>query len=207
MDVCIKCGAKRGTKPFIGLFCIDCYIPKIKMPKKFVVEICKRCGRIKVKGEWKKISFDELGDYLGAKIKGEDVESAWVDVEEGIAYITMVKNNEIEIKRKVNVEIKYTTCRECSKISGGYYEAIIQVRGNPNKIEVVSRKIVKMLNKSTFVSKLKELKEGIDIYSGSSKEALRVIQELGFKGYKLSRKLAGLKEGKRIYRLTIAIRV
>lgn len=207
MDICIKCGAKKGSKPFIGLFCIDCYIPKIKLPKKMVVEVCKKCNRIKIKGEWKKTTFHKLGDYLGSKIKGSDVKNAWVDINNKCAYITLSKNDKIKIKRKVNVEVKYSICKECSRISGGYYEAIIQVRGNIEKIEKISEKIIRRLNKHSFVSKIEELKEGINIYAGSSKEALTIIKELGFKGYKISRKLAGLKEGKRIYRLTIAIRI
>jgi len=50
------------------------------------------------------------------------------------------------------------------------------------------------------------LKEGIDIYAGSSKAVMEVLSEMGIKGYKISRKLHTAKQGKRIYRISISIR-
>ncbi len=208
IDVCIKCGAKRGEKPFIGPFCVDCYEFKIKLPKKPIeIEVCKRCGKVKVKGEWSYKDEEEIKAYIASKIKGE-FDRVDIDMKSHKVF-AYFKSDDGEVVKRVyplKIELKRTTCPTCAKISGGYYEAIIQLRGNPYRIEKMRRDLERRLSKRTFITKEDVKKEGIDLYVGSSKEVIQTLKEMGIRA-KISKKLHGMKEGKRLYRTTFAIRL
>ncbi len=203
---CIKCGIEKGKKPFIGVFCADCYNFPIKKPKPITIEKCKRCGRYKIKGEWKKLSEEKLEDFLGSRVRAE-FDEFQIDIKRKKAILIFyVEGYKTERKINYDVEIKTVLCRDCSRLSAGYFEAIIQLRGNPLKIEKKADYIIKQIyKKGAFVAKIEEKKEGLDLYVSSSKKALEVIKENGYT-HKISRKLHGLKEGKRVYRTTIALR-
>lgn len=207
MDACIKCGAKRGTKQFRGLFCVDCYAWRIEIPRNVRIEICKRCKRTKIMGEWKKTSEKELAEYLVSKIKGEKFERGGIDFEnkKTILYFMVDDNEMARVERDYPFTIAETICPDCSKQSGGYFEAIIQFRGDPKKYADKKEKIERMLRKKTFITKEESVKEGVNLYIGSSKIVWNVLKELELKPV-LSRKLFGLKEGKRIYRITFMLR-
>ncbi|MGB9719317.1 MAG: NMD3-related protein [Candidatus Anstonellales archaeon] len=207
MEVCIKCGAKRGTKQFKGLFCVDCCRWGIEIPKNVQIEVCKRCKRARIRGEWRKATEKELVEYLLSKIKGEKFERGGIDFKnkKAILYF-MVDNNEmVRVERDYNFDILETICPDCSRKAGGYFEAIIQFRGNPKKYMNKKEKVERMLRKKTFITKEENLKEGVDLYIGSSKIVAEVLKELELKPV-LSRKLSGFKEGKRLYRTTFMLR-
>ena len=203
--ICIKCGITSKEKPIIDVLCIDCYDFKVKIPKEITIERCKRCGKYKIKGEWKELSIEEVKEYIINKIRG-DFEFGELDLKNKRVVLYFYKGD-VETSRafNYNAEIRTGLCRQCSRISGNYFEAIIQLRGDPKYIEKEGRRIAKKISKDSFISKIEDKREGVDIYVGSSKLALQIIRELGY-SYKLSRKLHGLKQGKRVYRLTIALR-
>lgn len=207
MDVCIKCGAKRGTKQFKGLFCVDCYGWRIEIPKNVEIEVCKRCGRARMRGEWKKSSEREVQEHLVSKIKGEKFERGGVDFEnkKAILYFSVDNNEMARVEREYPFSIVETICPDCSRKSGGYFEAIIQFRGDRNRYSKIKERIERMLRKKTFITKEENLKEGVNLYAGSSKTVAEVLKELELKPL-LSRKLSGLKEGKRLYRTTFMLR-
>jgi NMD protein affecting ribosome stability and mRNA decay len=91
-------------------------------------------------------------------------------------------------------------------MAGGYYEAIIQLRGRPERVRRWRKELTEELLKYTFISGIEDLKEGVDIKVGSSRQALSLIKDLGFRDYLITKKLWGLKEGKRVYRTTFALR-
>ena len=118
-----------------------------------------------------------------------------------------VEGKETTREVKYKIEIEKTVCPSCSRLSGNYYEAILQLRGDPYKVLLLKESVEKALaRKGVGITKAVKLKEGIDLYITSSKALLELVRERGYK-VKLSRKLHGLKEGKRVYRLTIALRV
>lgn len=202
-DICIKCGEKG--KKMINLLCVDCYQPKIVIPK-IEIEVCKHCGRVRIRGKFVDYSEEEIEEYVEEKIKGESVLSVVFILEKEKAFITLKENPEVEVERDCKVRFVDVTCKDCSRMLGGYYEAIIQLRGNWERIKRIKEIVQHKLYENTFISKEDIKKEGIDLYVGSSKHAIEVIRKLGLK-YKLSRKLAGMREGKRLYRLTIAVKL
>jgi nonsense-mediated mRNA decay protein 3 len=207
IDVCIKCGAKKGGKAFVDLLCIDCYVPKIKFPSSFQMAICPRCGAVLRGKRWDKANESLVRKDFAHKARGRDANDVQVDINKSmLTYFVETDRGFIPMGVPIRVEIKKELCDFCRKRAGGYFEAIIQLRGNPRMIEKWRKILERKLDERTFVASEEELKEGIDMKVGSSKAALSAINELGLRDYKISRKLFGLKEGKRVYRTSFAIR-
>lgn len=92
-----------------------------------------------------------------------------------------------------------------------YYEAIIQIR--PAKEEILNF-IKKRIEerKGVFVSKIEELKTGVDLYISDQRFARALASKLRktFKGeVKLTRKLhtVSKRTGKKLYRVTVLFRL
>ena len=98
---------------------------------------------------------------------------------------------------------KFETCERCSRIAGGYFESIIQLRAENRDIEkeeidrakeLIDEAIEKSNHSFAFISKVVERKEGVDYYIGdrnlAKKVARRIEEELGGKLTE-SKKLSG----------------
>ncbi|MBU0586647.1 hypothetical protein KJ780_03975 [Candidatus Micrarchaeota archaeon] len=207
MYICPRCGASEDSKKFLGPFCIDCTQFSIKIPDRIDLERCKRCGKMRIRGKWINISDAKLNEHICGKFKGE-FDGVEFILDGNIAVFTVKKaGDEIKIEKKINFEINEVICPECNKQSGGYFEAIVQLRGKPERIKRYLKIFENEIEKQeTFISKLVELKEGIDIYVGSTKAVIVIVKRLGLK-YGISTTLAGQKQGKRLYRTTFAIRL
>lgn len=207
MHICPRCGAKEGSKPFVGPFCMDCCHFRLEVPEGLQVSRCKRCGRMKMRGEWVPFSERRIAEYVKGKFRGEFT-SAEFFPEERKAVFTIEKDGKtITIEKRVGLEARVEMCPDCSRRAGGYFEAIIQLRGNPARIAKYARIFGERLEgKGTFVSKVLEGKDGVDLYAGSTKAVLSLIKELGLT-HGISTTLAGQKQGKRLYRSTFSIRL
>jgi len=223
MMICPKCGRKSTEVRFIEAFCVDCYPYNLKLPESIEIEICKRCGKMRLKGEWipykdkfariwpvRKLSNfrynkNKIEEYAVSKCRG-DFADAKYDIESGkITFIIKKGETEVEVERQLPFKKIITICPECSRIAGGYYEAIIQLRGDPKKIAKYSKTIIRVLKTKTFITKTEEKHGGIDIFVGSTKAVLEVCGMLGLHAI-ITKKLMGRREGKRYYRTTFSIR-
>jgi nonsense-mediated mRNA decay protein 3 len=96
--------------------------------------------------------------------------------------------------------------------NSGYRQAILQLRTRFNeKILKEIERIVKNEKKDfySFISRIEEKKEGIDVFLGSKNVAYKILKflEKNYKiEYKISKKLVGMKKGKRVYLHTISIK-
>ncbi|MFH1785081.1 MAG: NMD3-related protein [Candidatus Micrarchaeota archaeon] len=201
--ICPKCGRTNNQIEFIEAFCPDCYPIKIEIPKKIEFETCTRCEKIKFRGEWVPYNKRKLSDYILGKCKG-DIESSTYDFESQDA--TFIMSSSAKVKRSIPLELKKTICQDCSRISGGYYEGIIQLRGDRKKIEKTAIMLISKLENVTFLTKTEEKDEGIDIYIGRSKPIVRLVSDLGITTV-ITKKLVGRDQGKRLYRTTFLIRM
>lgn len=202
--ICPKCGRSSDEIRFVEAFCVDCYPVKLKCPAKMEVEQCTRCGRVRIRGEWVDPGKRALSDYVIGKCKG-DFEQGTYNMKEQTATFTMSKSG-VEVERTIALEIKKTICWQCSRMSGGYYEAIIQLRGNPLKVKGHALMFIKKLSKKTFIAKEEEKAGGLDIYVGNSKAVVELMSELKIKTL-MTKKLVGVSEGKKLYRVTFLVRL
>lgn len=205
MLICPRCGSSDSEKEFIEAFCVDCYEIKIKIPQKLKFERCKRCGRMLLQGKWSEFDEHAIGQYIVSKCRGEFINAIYDHHDQSIVFFIKKGSKISKITKMINVNIEIIMCSDCSRMSSGYFEAIIQLRGRELRIKKYERVFKTELARKTFVSKVEEKKEGIDLYVGSTKAVMELLKEMKLT-YKISRTLFGRKEGRNVYRTTFAIR-
>lgn len=123
---------------------------------------------------------------------------------------------------ETEVRVVRESCDMCSRISGGYFEAILQIRasnrtpGEAEKqecINIANGVLERLRNKGdrlAFISSSLEMKEGTDLYIGSSNAARHICKEItSLLGgtFSESATLQGRKDGKDMYRITFSLRL
>jgi len=202
--VCPKCGRTEDDVEFIEAFCKDDYPVRLKLPDRIELEQCTRCGRVRLQGEWIPHNAKVISKFILSKCRG-DYDSATYDMEKQAAVFVM-SGSGASIERPIPLDFKKTICQQCSRMSGGYYQGIIQLRGDPLRVLGKGEMLIKRLEKRTFISKTEEKDGGLDIYAGDSKAVVAVVTALGLKTF-ITKKLVGRDQGKRLYRTTFLIRL
>ena len=207
VKICTRCGISSEKRRFVGSFCSACAPIQVSMPDEIELAKCGRCGRVQVEKEWKEEGKVDLQGIVRKLCKG-DIRNAEFDEQTGeLSLIAEQSGAFVELKKKVEVKYQKALCIDCSRTAAGYFEAIIQVRGEKReRIEKKANEIAKAVLRKSFIPKIEELKEGIDIYCGSRNEAIAALNSLKL-GYMRTEKLAGERDGKRLYRTTLAVRV
>ncbi|WP_292521458.1 60S ribosomal export protein NMD3 [Methanoculleus sp.] len=130
----------------------------------------------------------------------------------------------VPVKETCETEILWQkeSCDRCSRISGGYYEGIVQVRATDRKINAYEREVATSIaeqaeeslqqsgDRFSFISELKDSKDGVDITVGTQhlgQEISRMITGALGGRFTTHPKLVGEKEGKALYRITYSIRL
>lgn len=204
---------------------------------------CKRCGAVKIPGGWQKLSAeatdsDDLWPHqvdvlLDKEIKPL-VSGIEVEIEEekrldrvlSIILKAIGKSHDAlpphEEKYNVEVRFSYGTCDTCGMMSGGYYEATLQIRADGRKLtEAEEKDIVRIVTEMTvaeygadnkaFVTKISSDKYGIDFQLGSEHLCRTIADVLEYQYLaqrKQNYKLVGQdKGGKDKFRITILIRL
>lgn len=235
-----------GKPSVIESLCADCYNeghPLIEVSTPLTLLACKKCGSIKLADGWRKLpqNFadpDELSNYQidvllqnAIRIIGKDVNlslaeerkldrvSHTIVTASGRSHESLAPHDEIY---DVEVRFRYGTCETCGKMSGGYYEGILQVRADGRELTDNERDtIVKTVTEITvakyrsddkaFITNTTEDKNGIDFYIGSEYLSKYLASELEIQYLaerKENYKLCGEdKTGRRKYRITILIRL
>lgn len=216
---CPKCG-KKGP----GL-CLKCFL-EVHPPglKKFELPICK-CGRYFRRGEWNINLEDSISEVVKQnliipaelKIKDMNVRHKF-EKNKFFIHINIFgkyKGENFSTEFEDEIKIVGKRCPTCAKVSSRYYEAILQFRTGFNLTTKLSKlrgqcpriNPAKDINPE-FVSDIKKVPGGIDFYVTSMKYAKQVGAEFRNRGFyvKESAKLIGMKEGKSLYRLNIAIK-
>ncbi len=204
---CFLCG-KRTEKLKEG-YCDSCYSKEHKsliVPDKIEVTVCSKCNKVKIGNKW---SENEIKEAVKRKIKSVP-KNALIETKQ-----LSKKKLELVIKTseeyKTRVHLNRIMCPICSKISSGYYESIIQLRGDDidRFYKIVSREIKKSKNPKAFFN-VKDTKNGLDFYIGGKSVANSVADYLK-RRYKLkikkSYKLVTRKDGRDVYRTIISVRI
>ncbi len=235
-NFCPLCGKEVELEEMVGGMCAECYIKRekiIESPRESKITICPRCGSL-YEGEWKKAKSIESAAvaFISSKIlishEIDDLELNFSPERLNSKRIIVhgdlkgrIKTEMIEKKMDLLVRVRYNICDRCSRISGGYYESIVQIRAydrNPTKSE--REKIKKIASEivnngydrgdeKSFITDIKEFEKGLDLYLGSEKIAKQICKSVRsrYGGDLLdSAKLVGEKDGKKNYRITHSLR-
>ncbi len=239
---CYLCGAAA----VIDGLCASCYNkdhPLIEVSSLVTILSCKRCGAVKVPGGWRKITEEFSGPEELAAIQMEIIlqneikilgKNVTLSLEE-IKRLDRVSNILIKASGQshedipphdeeypVEVRFSYGTCETCGRMSGGYYEAILQIRADNRQLgddekEHLTQKVREMTigqyksDDKAFITTVHDDKYGLDFYIGSEHLCKSIANDLEIQ-YLAERKenysLVGEdKAGNRKYRITILIKL
>jgi len=183
------------------------------VPREIRVSFCPVCETWKGRGGWTK---DALSACRGAlAFKRGTFEISNLELDDDVLRATLTSTADgvsAEAKREIKVRTDHTTCPRCSRSSGGYYEATIQIRGD-QVLAVVSeaRSMVEGSGEpNAFIAKEEEVRGGSDLQVGSWKTAERVARELASRHggeFKSSRKLHTRRNNKDVYRMSYLVRL
>ena len=218
---CPRCGEE--TEDLFGGLCESCFretSEPVDIPERIQLKVCEACGRVKTGNNWEEIPLEEAakksiekemnskdeikilevflgdGEELRIKIKGES------------------KGVEFEEESRASLDVKEKRCEACRKMESGRFEAVLQIRGEEDKVEEAldhcGKLLTKVGDKEGVVSDLEERKNGIDLFLASGNTAKKLAKELGKKfpaERKDSKTLEGLDEGKKVYTSTYLVRI
>ena len=177
--MCPRCG--KNVEKLYDNICLDCYLEKLEI-QKIRIRRCKLCERYFVSNR----SFDSREEAISFYIK-KFLSKKFGEI------VTLLPSNKIETEEKEFV------CNDCRKFVSRKIEAILQLRGE-NVEEIVE--------KYGLIGKT--VRGGFDVNFSFKRHMYELINKLR-KEYdismKVSRKLIGMKQGKKVYRDTILVRV
>ena len=231
MKFCPQCG--KRTDDLIDSLCRECFIRTIQLIEpgemKVSVSMCKRCGAY-FRGSERTSIEDAVVHTVSREIRRRyknRLERCMVEVNQivrnsrrtrAIVTVTVragIRGVTVEQTGEIEVDIKTWTCNRCSRIAGGYYAAIVQIRAQnrfPADDELATAVEIAQssLSGEEFVSRQRLLKEGLDIYVSSMECGRRIsraiVKRLGG-NFTESRRLYGRKDGRNIYRTSFAVRL
>ncbi len=225
---CPRCG--RVTRDF--RLCEECYLAglePVRLPGQLVVEVCPRCGSLVSLGRGGE--FDLEGGIIEVVRRelrvpeNTSVEFNLRMLDDRVCLVevrteTVVGERTLEGFASTRVKIKRTTCVRCSRLAGGYFEAVIQIRGvtrPPTAVEVeecmafIEGAVGRSRDENAFITRVVELRGvGVDVYLGSNRVAKQVCRVLAARlkaRHRESPKLVGRRKGKNIYRVTHSLRL
>ena len=197
---CPTCGKSDDKVPFYGELCTECARGRIEPFPPVRITICSKCGLLIDKARKKKTASveEEIARVLKLKQKNPSFETAKSE----ISYDTPTGR----MTQSVLLLTDKSMCADCCRAGSQYFEAIIQLRGAEGKVQRMAGMMEHRLEQTTFIPKIEELKEGLDIYCGSRNEAIAALNTFQL-GFLRTEKLAGEKDGRRLYRTTLLVRL
>lgn len=197
---CPICGKPETQVQFIGEFCHSCARTRLEAFPPVRITVCSKCGSLIDKARKKKEV--KIGDEVIRLLKLKQRDAEFDEKSSSIAYDSPMGR----ITQSVLVLTEKSQCVVCGRAGTQYFEAIVQLRGPEKRVSMMAGWIIKRIESRSFVPKVLELKEGIDVYCGSRNEAIASLNQFNL-GYVRTEKLAGERNGKRLYRTTLLVRL
>jgi nonsense-mediated mRNA decay protein 3 len=232
---CPKCGQPTETE---GL-CSRCRAGSVQWlscESRVQSVHCPACGALKQAGVWtdtdrdRKSLADELvrgAVHVHRDVQGKEVQVRVTDISanRSRASVTVkgrLYGQPVEGGCELTIAWVKEQCDRCNRISGSYYEGVVQVRAEgrqPSPYENQTAAAIAYDTESalqtggerlSFVSDVTETRDGLDIVVGSQHIGLAIAQkitsELGGR-YTTHPKLVGEKNGRQLYRITYSVRL
>lgn len=216
---CIVCGKESEFK-----ICGYCFAERSTLASLSTVELekCGKCMRFRFGREWVLVDeakalergvFENLTVFPDFKVESVEI------LRGSVVIVGDVYGARVSVTIPLSFRIRTITCPRCSRESGGYYEAIVQIRAQNRSLRreelEKAREIVKIvLNESKgekdFLLKFEETKAGVDFYFGSRKIGEKVSKMIAdaLGGSVLrSKKLHTRVDGRDVYRFTFLVRL
>lgn len=234
---CVECG--RTCEDTRGGLCPDCRVRNVTVaavPPIIDLTVCAHCASLDEGPRWRDAPDDLTllaGDRAeAALVVAPEVSSLKVlrtvkprdprNFDVDLAVSGRVLDAPVAAHVATLVRVKRATCPRCSRIHGGYYEAVVQVRAEGRPLRDVERtlvrrraaEVIKRLvstgDRDAFIMKDIDEHGGIDLYLGTSASgralAKTLADEMGAT-VKESSTLVGRRDGRDMYRVTFGLRL
>ena len=236
---CVVCGKETPDEDLRGGECPSCYLEKnvlASVRDHVDIEVCVHCHARRKGEQWlqghgamepiveeavrEAVQFAKVVDKARMQIdivpedaRNFTVQVAASGVAEGVPFTTPLRTRS---------RVKNATCLRCSRVQGGYYEAIVQVRATRRAIEKEEMRQLKGLatrfiervvaegDRNAFVLRDEEIDRGLDIYMGTTNAGRMLSKEIATTfGGKVSEhpKTVGQKDGLDLIRMTFAVKL
>lgn len=234
--ICPKCG-NEVDKLFDGR-CKACFFENFQLaeiPLVLHAKICATCGARFNKNKWTNIGNLEdivMNTVEDALLIHNDVENIEIYHEPRqltphmyrvkIEVNASIMGEPLHQELKTEVRVTREACDTCSRIAGGYFEAIIQIRAtnrqpSPEELQKcmqITNEVIDRMQKKgdrfAFISNSGEDKDGVDLYLGSTTTSRHICREIeSYLGGSSTESptLHTRKEGKDVYRVTFSMRL
>lgn len=231
---CVECGSEGKI---LSSLCQKCFGEKnslVSVPDHFDLTLCPECGSWMKGKNW--VGWTTLEDFLVLKFKEASTVSK--NVESHTFEITNLEEDKRQMELEILFHLKippfvydeplglkiikrFHACDVCSRISGTYYEAILQVRSagraltDEEKAEIIARTeetvgLAAKKDRFSFISKMGAVHGGLDFYMSPTSLAKAISKTLTSRyGAQTSSasQLVGRKDGKDIHRTTFLVRI
>jgi 60S ribosomal export protein NMD3 len=236
-EFCVVCGAT--DRPLVDGVCAECAADRTRLlsaPKRAEVTICPQCGARQVGAHWERAGaspvltsedlspFLEVPEGVGVRRVRWDETAVTATVREFMGHARVrFRGIERDVEVPLSVRTVHKTCPECSRKSGRYYTATLQLRGGvedgPSEKSVPLRarldaewtRLVREMRPDwrKAVSWREELPEGWDCFftdTPAARAVARLAKQRFGASVKESSSLVGRKEGQDLYRVTFCLR-
>jgi NMD protein affecting ribosome stability and mRNA decay len=217
---CPVCSKSSEQVPFLGQFCIfDAIDQKLKhFNKKIILKRCPSCKKFKilVNGNefWVEPNQKLFLDYILEKLSiafGEDFFLFLKKYSSNILLEDFTLEFQIEkkvYKIKLLVQFLDSLCPVCKEKSSQSYEAIVQLRGEGQKILDYESYLEKNFKKFQIrIVKKQSLKEGLNLFCKPKSRIVEFFSEKGIKFIRTTKLVGQRKNGQRIYLDTFLLRL
>jgi len=231
---CVKCGREERTYESL---CASCFLQSnrfTQLPDHLDLQQCAHCSEYLMDKRWTRYDdeLDAVRDYVAANlmvrqdaaVEALEIEADPIDRKTYQVHVhALLRHEDLEVPEEVDtlVRIKRNACPKCNKITGNYYESIVQVRPSGKRFsdeerEEVLRRCMDYVDsmakesREAFIAKVTETHGGYDLYISTialGKALARDLIAIYGAEYKESSTLQGQKDGHDIYRVTYLVRL
>ncbi len=231
---CVECGSEEKL---YGHLCRKCLLSKVLItpPEHVLVQVCRGCDRVLDGSAWKNVLPEdvaarqlEAGTRKHGQVKSVRWSVAYLPPEKGEHRVMCtaalsIEDDELAQEREVFIRVRPGCCTSCSRQSGDYYEAIIQLRveglaARDAEVELAEENatVLRMTEEysgfddKAFITKQSLVKGGVDYYVGSLAMARAIASKIrSYTGASVneSPSLVGQKDGVDMYRNSILVKL
>jgi NMD protein affecting ribosome stability and mRNA decay len=206
---CPTCNRSSADTKFVGEFCEVCTAERIKkkLPSHIKLSYCKRCNRIKAQHVMTELTDRATGAAISRELFNSKCEVEVKSFENGIAelgvYGYKIDGSSVDFQMELSIDMQHNICQDCYRKSSGYYEAIVQLRGEDEKVNKFFERLDRYaISKGAFIGKVdKKDNGGLDLYV-SDKKLVNVFLIRTKVKTKRSYTLYSVKKGERVFRNT-----
>jgi len=235
-EFCVVCGATG--RPLVDGLCSECAADRttlLSAPKRGTVTVCPTCGARQVGSHWERagtshlLTGEDLNPFLdihseaGVRTIRWEETGATATVRQYVGRAKVVfRGATRDVEVPLSVRLISRSCPECSRKSGRYFTAILQLRASlegPSERSVelrarLDRQWTALLREARpdwrqALSWKEELPEGWDCYFTETipaRSIARLAKQRFGASLKESASLFGRKDGRDVYRVTFCLR-